>query len=533
MSAQAPVERMHDYGVGDCLFKCNFEGNYEVPMIAEKYTLAPDVSYVDITIRKGIEFHKGWGEETAEDWVLTFNDSNSRVNPTSIHGQAGDFAAYIGKAELVDRYTFRLPFVQYSVVWLPFLMSDCHQSTTAMSKKAYDTKGVDWMRENMIGDGPFQVVEWVRNDRAYMENAPGTHWRREPLYQRLEVLEVKEEVTKVAMLKTGEVDGVDPTMASSIELSKIGFTIDNPSKKVTVLTVVFHGNYWDETYRIGDKAGQPLPREGYCVHDIPWVGCNMGCPGEDYASSKCKDPGDMEEARNVRLAMAMAIDRAAINEAILGGLGAPAGAWESLNVNAWYYDAKRWGIPYDVTKAKEAMAKTAWKEGNIEPTMWCGGEAGTTNYEVADAVAGMWKKAWPRMTVEVIKPAYAIIRPSLVGRTISFLGHTNGDEDGNHPFDWPHCIASTSLTRGGFGIGIEIPKIAETYLAVGKEKDVAKRIEMNKALMDYLAYWMIEAGTVQVPQPVAYNPKKIKSWPGHPAMELGLFLNMEYIVPVD
>jgi len=321
------------------------------------------------------------------------------------------------------------------------------------------------------------------------------------------------------MLRTGEIDAADPTLSSAIQLADLGFTIHNPDDRVTVLTVIFHGNYWDEKYRIGPKAGEPLPREGYGVHDIPWVGNNLGCPGEDYESSSCKDPGDMEEARLVRWAMGLAIDKEAINETMLGGLGAPAGSWESLNVNAWYYDPDRWGIPYDPDRAKDLMAQTFWKEGKFDASMWCGGEAGATNWEVADAVAGMWMKAWPKMRVEVIKPAYAIIRPSLVGRTMSLLGHTNGDEDGNTPFDWPHCIASSSLTRGGFGIGIEIPKIAEAYLAVGAERDAQKRIEMNMELMDYLHHWMIEAGTVQVPLPIAYNPKKIKEWPGHPSQE--------------
>jgi len=538
MSAQAPVERFHDYGVGDCLFACNNEGDYQVPMIAESYELAPDLSYVDITIRKGIQFHRGWGEETAEDWVFTLNDSNAATNPTSIHGQAGDFAAYFGEAEVIDKYTFRLPFTQYSVAWISFLMSDCHQSTTAESKKAYDEKGPDWMRDNIIGDGPFQVVEWLRNDRAYMENAPGTHWRHEPLYNRLEVLEVPEEGTRVAMLKTGEIDGADPSLADAITLAQMGFTVANPSSKVTVLTVVFHGNYWDKYYRIGANAGQPLPREGYGVHDIAWVGNVLGCPGEGTPevngdSSQFKDPGDMEEGRLVRWAMGLAIDRELLNESMLGGLGAPAGAWESLNVTLGYYDADRWGVPYDPDEAKRLMSQTAWPQGSFDATMWCGGEAGATNGEVADAVAGMWMGLWPKMRVEVMKPAYAIIRPSLVGRTMSMLGHTNGDEEGITPFDWPHCIASTSLTRGGFGIGIEIPKIAETYLAVSKETDKDKRIQMNMELMDYLHYWMVETGTVQVPLPIVYNPKKIKAYPGHPAMELGVFLNCEAIVPVD
>ncbi|MDP3063564.1 MAG: ABC transporter substrate-binding protein [Chloroflexota bacterium] len=540
-SAQQPVEAMHSWGVADTLFACDTKGNYELPMIATGYKMSPDLKSADITIRQGVQFQKGWGEEAAADWAFTFNDENAVTNPTSIHGQSGDFAAYFGKVEVIDKYTIRVPFHNYAVTWVSFLMSDCHQSTVAMSKKAYDEKGPDWMRENIIADGPFQVVEWIRDDHVYLENAPGTHWRNEPKYNRLEIIAVPEEGTMVAMLRAGEIDGADVALKSSIQLKGQGFQIINPANYVTVLTMTFHGNYWDTKYRIGPNAGQPLPREGYAVHDLPWVGNVIGCPGEgtsdvDGNSKSCRDPGDMEEARLVRWAMAMAIDRQAINETLLGGLGAPAGSWESLNPTLGYYDAKRWGIPYDVAKAKEYMSKTAWKDGAFDVTVWVGGEAGGptgTNAEIADAVAGMWKGVWPKMNIAVLKTAYAIVRPSLVGRTMSFIGSSNGDEDGNTPFDWPHNPASTSLTRGGFGWGIEIPKIAETYLAVGKEPDRDKRIKMNQEMFDYLHNWMIEAGTVMVPVTIAVNPKKIKEWPGHPAMELGSAVNMEAIVPAD
>ena len=46
-----------------------------VPEIAESWRVAQDLSKITFAIHKGIEWHDGWGELTAEDVVWTFNSS--------------------------------------------------------------------------------------------------------------------------------------------------------------------------------------------------------------------------------------------------------------------------------------------------------------------------------------------------------------------------------------------------------------------------------------------------------------------------
>ena len=76
----------------------------------------------------------------------------------------------------------------------------------------------------------------------------------------------------------------------------------------------------------------------------------------------------------------------------------------------------------------------------------------------------------------------------------------------------------TSLTRGGFGCGMEIPKIGEIFKQVASETDKAKRIELNTELAEYLFYEMLEPGIVSVPEAIAYNPKSISSWEMRPGI---------------
>lgn len=536
-SAQAPVEAMHDWGVGDTLFGSDPSGRFDVPMIATGYELASDLSYVDITIRPGVMFHKGFGEETAEDWVYTFNDGNAAINPTSIHGQAGDFAALFGEAVVIDKYKFRLPFTTFDPRWLGNFLNDAAQSTTCFSKKVLDTKGEDWMRENIISDGPFQVVEWIRDDRAILEKRPDGHWRIDTQVQKLSFYEIPEDASRVAMLNTGDADIAWVTIKNIPTLLKNGFKATSPEMKSNIHNITWSGNYWETNHAI---TGAPLSREGYCVHDLPWVGCTVGCPGDgtvdvDGTSPSCKQPNDLEEARNIRWALSVSIDREALNETLLAGLGVPA-AMEYVDTTAPYYQS-RWDIPYDPALAKEYMQKAdnaKWKEGEFEIAIWTGTEASNLGGEVNDAIAGMWLKLWPKMQISVIKSAYSIIRPGLVGRTNTIPYTADCDEGASTiPFDFPHGMTETSLTRGGFGCGFEIPMIAQTFLKVAKEPDINKRIQYNTELIDYLSYQRMLTGTIQVPHLLVYNPKSIADWPGYPCFFGGSGVNYEAIVLVD
>jgi len=517
---------MHDWGIGDTLFGVDPEGrSFEVPQIATGYVLDPDLKYVDITIRQGVMFQKGWGEETAEDWVWTMNDTNAFTNPVSIHGEAGDFATLFGEAQLIDKYTFRLPFRTYDLRWINNFLNDAGQSTVAFSKKAYDQMGEEWMRNNIIGDGPFQVVEWIRNDHAIIEKRPDGHWRIDTKVNKVTMLEVPEEGTRLAMMRTGEADMAFVDVRSVPSMQKEGFIAISPARRGAVHNIIWSGNYWETNHAI---TGEPLDKPGYCVDDLPWVGCNLGCPDGHFDSPQCKQPGDMEEARNIRWAMALAIDREAIVETVLQGLGTYASI-EYVDTTAPYYQ-KRWDIPYDPDLAKQSMANAdsaSWKEGEFTLTLRTGGEYQNLNQEINLAVSGMFQKLWPKMDLSVVESA---IMPSLA--TMPYCG--DGDEGATTiPFDWPHGITETSLTRGGVGSGIEIPFIAEMFLRVMRETDIDKRIQMNEELIDYLMHWQLITGTVQIPYLFVYNPKAIKEWPGYPCLFCYEGNAYEMIVPAD
>ncbi len=88
----------------------------------------------------------------------------------------------------------------------------------------------------------------------------------------------------------------------------------------------------------------------------------------------------------------------------------------------------------------------------------------------------------------------------------------------------------TTLTRGGYGCGIEMPFMAKAWLATNAEPDIAKRIEISNAVADFLFDEAVSVGVVGVPNPITYNPNSIADWPMDPVLFTGVN-GYENIVP--
>lgn len=506
-SNQAPVEAMQYWGVGEGLFAVDGDGN-TINKLATGWELADDLSSVTITLREGVRFQgkdgQDFGNFSADDVVYTLNDANAFTNPTSIHGQAGDFAALFGEVEKIDENTVRIPFNTFDLRWNGNFLNEQAQGTAFFSKTAFDTMGEEWLQDNIISTGPFQVDEWIQDDRAVLKKVDYDHWFKNAEIETLRFIEVPEPSTRVAQVRAGQVDIADAVPLKDIKpLVDDGFRAEQVTKAGRVHQVIFSGNYWEFN---NAATGEPLDLAGRFNNDLPWQG-------------NPNDPEDMAEARDVRWALAMAVDRDLIIDTILDGFGQQA-SLEYVDTTASYFQ-DRWLIPYDPEAAEARMATTAWPDGKFPINIWTGGELGGssgTNAEINDAVAGMWQAIWPDMDIQVFKSAYSIIRPSLVGRTNTIPYGGDCDEGATTiPFDWPHGLTETSFTRGGFGCGIEIPKIAETFTAVSNTTDLQGRIALNTELVDYLYDQMIFMGTVQVPTFVVFNPNSISSWAGTPS----------------
>ena len=518
------------YGVTEAMFMTEVPNDVQ-GMLVESWKVNSDLTEITLYLRQGIQFHKGWGEFTAEDLAWNLNDTNASVNTESISWNAGDYSAMFGEAVAVDKWTVKLPVKAYDVRWTANQTNAEGQTMEIFSKTACDTNGIEWCKRNIIGTGPFEMVEY-RDDERVVADALEEHWREVPQFQRFVVLDVPETSTRKAMLQTGEVDLAEVPIKDQIPLMGEGFRL-SASNSWNETPVNYGGNFW-ETVNVQD--GSPLEPWNTAPYekDYPWI----GAPDEWAADLKYTDTdnpagmNDMEQARLVRHALAMAYDRDLINETLFGGLAYPyyINMFQTKEQGQPLFQDK-WVIPYDPAKSEELLDQAGFPKG-------AGGIRFEHNFtvrddvpdwaELVDAIAGFWDKIGVKTTSSRV--AYAVFRPTVVDRSNKDIYIQSCRHNRGLPWDWPRGAQNTTMTRGGFGCGVEIPFIVETFAAVNAEPDLQKRIELNNGLADNMLYWMPSSGIVAIPNNVVYNPRSIASWEQRDGFE-ATWQSPERIVP--
>ena len=516
-SAQAS-DSYKNWGVAETLFRRAPDDSH-LPWLATDFSVASDLSSATITIKEGVAFQsvdgKDFGTMTAADVAWSMNDSNNATNPASIHGQAGDFAGLWGEWTAVDDTTISFDFVQYDSTWKDDYVNQSGQAFPVFSKKAFDDEGEDWVRDNVVGTGVYQIDEWKRDESVTLKQADGTHHQFAPKTAAIKILGVKEPTTRLALLRNGEVDIAHLEPKDAAKLDPAGFSKASTGAAVQ-LGVFFSGNLWEDTYAKGDNAGQDLPPKATFVHDLPWI----GKPGTSHGE------GDLEQARNIRTALAWAIDREAINEKLLAGTGDIVHV-EYFHAGHANWDSK-WEYGYDpdksfeIIKAQEAdynkgqasAADSILGAHAFEVSVYAGPELGggaSITGEVADAVAGYWADIG--LKTFTLKFSYATFRPTVVGRSNTHPWITSCDKGkASNPWHFPKGLVQTSLTRGGFSCGFESPEILGFYTRMAEAKDTAAATAAANEYLDYVYHQALQPGVVGVPDAYYFNNNKVSSF---------------------
>src|SRR5437667_3365302 len=190
--------------------------------------------------------------------------------------------------EIDDPYTITLRFEKPFVTFDNRVSQGLFACTAFIhSKKYLESVGEEGAERRPIGTGPWKFVEHVRGDRIVYEAVEG-HWRSTPQWKRLAFIKVPEPATRMAMLRAGSADVIEVGGEYVAELKAVGVrTLTMPN--VAAVWVILGGQW----------SGKPTydPK-------VPWA------------------QPDGEKARKVRLALNLAVDKKAIVQQVLGGLGA-------------------------------------------------------------------------------------------------------------------------------------------------------------------------------------------------------------------
>jgi len=458
-----------------------------IPRIGLKWDLSADTKTLDIELARGVMFHENYGELTADDVAWTFQNANPTTNPVSVNDQAGEWRTMLKSVQAIDKYKVRMNINTWQSHAIRHYLTPYYQSMGMHSKKVFDQYGVEGMKSKFVGTGPYRMVSWVKDDKAVLEALP-EHWRKVAGVKSITVVAVPEVTNRKAMLEAGQADITSVSVKDTPDLEKKGFTKVLGRSGTT--GTFFGGNYW-ETKRA--DTGEELKNPGYDLSGAkPWIG-------------DINNKTDFDRAVKVRKAMALVIDRKAINNTILKGLALP-NYVHGLSIQSPAFK-KEWEIPYDPAQAKQLFQEAGTKPFKIQ--IWSGtGDPA----EIASVIAAAWKEHLG-VDTELSTIEYAAHRPPLVSRewnNVELRGCA--DSFTQYTADHPKGLETTSLSAGGTICGVTDPVRAELALQAFRENDIEKR----KLIAD--KFWQRQYETWQFPSVVEtfdwvwYNPKKIKSW---------------------
>ena len=147
------------------------------------------------------------------------------------------------------------------------------------------------------------MVSHVNYDIITLEAVPN-HWRNTADFQLVRAIEVPEQSTRIALMKSGQGDVTDVSIPLLDQIiNEPGIRLVQGAIAGKTSAIFFKGG----NFRIQPTLSDGTPNARAHVEN-PWV----GEPGNEE---------DLERARNVRRALSYAIDRDSLNEFILFGQG--------------------------------------------------------------------------------------------------------------------------------------------------------------------------------------------------------------------
>ena len=331
----------------------NLDGSLK-PGFVSKWEVSPDFLTWTLTIRDGVLFHDGT-RLTAENAAWGWNRS---IAPDSLGGFGLEVAPLLDPAAAgfvstgdAVQFTTQEP---ASTIIMNFTSVSPSRSTI-FPQTYFEQQGVDGFTEKPIGTGPYQFVRRVPGQ--YMElTAFEDHYEKFPGYKDLQIWDVAELTTRIALLKTGKADLISASVRNVEELEEAGFDVRQvPGANVSWM---WYNHHWKAGHIFNDKR--------------------------------------------VREALSIAIDRQGIGDGLYAGQADPICCAYAVPGNIGYPPE---GVPhpYNPERAKELLAEAGYGDGfPVEVYTYVGDADFVDLPGLTEAVAGYLEAIGLKATVKVV-----------------------------------------------------------------------------------------------------------------------------------
>ena len=293
----------------------------ELPSI-ENGGLSEDGKTITMKLRDDIVWSDG-EPLTSADFAFTYNmvmDANNTVASTDPYDK-------IAGLETPDPQTVVITFADAYAPWLGTLWKGLLPAHVL--QPVFDADGnineAEWNTQPTVGCGPYTFAEWESGSYTrFVVNE--NYWGDKPKIDEIFFRFVPDDASQVAALQAGDGD-----LGTFIAYS------DVPTVQEAGITVATVKSGYNEGwfFVINDDKGQPVIA--------------------DKANSPVRD-------KNVRLAIAMSVDRGSIaSDLLLGLTEVPASYWDAL---PFYNTPPLANYPYDPEGAKSLLEEAGWVDSN-------------------------------------------------------------------------------------------------------------------------------------------------------------------------
>lgn len=272
-----------------------------VPDLAERWENPDDKTYI-FYLKKGVKFHDG-SELTAEDVKFTFE---SILDPEMNSPKAAPYQQS-ESIEVIDPYTIKFTLKE---VFSPFLIE---MVQPILSKTATEAQKDKKFTEQLIGTGPFKLVEWKHDEKVMFEANPD-YFEGAPKIENVVFKIIPDDTVRFLELKRGDIDFVQNALQPDM------VPIARETKGLKVIT-----------------------QESVLIY---YLGFNL----EDPILSDVK----------VRQAIAYAIDRQLIIDHLLDGQASLATGL--LSPSNWAYEPDVKTYAYDPEQAKALLDEAGYPD---------------------------------------------------------------------------------------------------------------------------------------------------------------------------
>jgi peptide/nickel transport system substrate-binding protein len=400
-----------------------------VPYLAESWTVSPDGTTYDFTVRKDVKFHDGTALK-ASDFVYTFK---RMMDPETKAVQSFAVGDVLDGITLVDDYTFEVKFK----VPQPTLLEG-----VAFSMGVYQPMSEAYVKSldgpygrKPMSVGPYKFSEWQTGNLIVLKRNPDYTWapafaHQGPAYiDTIEVRFLPEVATITAGLENGEIDfaGVGP--------------VDLPK-------------FQDKTkYTILERLSTGI---------LPYIAMNLDKP-------------PLDDIR-VRKALNLALDRQTIIKVVALGAGVEQRGPLTPSTVGYWPDSEKIGLGFDLAQAKALLREAGYTEGangmfekDGQPLKF------TLNMMAGQKLAEVLQEQWKAAGIQVD------IQQQEAGVLIGAL-FTGGFELSWAGWAWPTAeILDSMFNSKMIGAGANVHRVRDEQLdtilnATEVELDQAKRM---------------------------------------------------------